>query len=123
MTTPSVTSPPSTDYVARHRELTAGFRKLYRITPEVMTGFGTMHHGAAKDGALTRRTKELIALAIGICSQCDGCIAFHVHDALEAGATRAEIEETIGVAILMGGGPAAVYATDALEALEQFENQ
>lgn len=116
------TTPPSTDYVARHRELVSGFRELYRILPEVMTGFGTMHHGAAKDSVLSRGTKELIALAIGISTQCDGCIAFHVHDALEAGATRPEIEESIGVAILMGGGPAAVYATDALAALEQFEN-
>jgi alkylhydroperoxidase/carboxymuconolactone decarboxylase family protein YurZ len=52
---------------------------------------------------------------------CDGCIAFHVHDALEAGATRSDILDTIGVAVMMGGGPSVVYGTDAYRALEEFE--
>ena len=86
-----------------------------------MPGFAAMHRSAMEEGALTTATKELIALAIGICSNCDGCIAFHVHDALKAGASRVEIEETIGVAIMMGGGLAAVYGADAMVALDQFE--
>ena len=53
--------------------------------------------------------------------RCDGCIAFHVHDSLDAGATTAEISETIGVAVMMGGGPALVYGCEALEAVEQFQ--
>jgi len=63
------------------------------------------------------------ALGIGIAARCDGCIAYHVHDALRAGATRKEIVETIGVAIMMGGGPATMYGAQAFEALEQFETQ
>jgi len=113
----------TTNYVDRHRELMAGLSELGRIAPDVMQGFGALHKGAVQPGVLSSSTKELIALAIGICSQCDGCIAFHVHDALQAGATRPEIEEAIGVAVLMGGGPAAVYATDALAALDQFEKE
>jgi AhpD family alkylhydroperoxidase len=62
-----------------------------------------------------------MALSIAIAVRCEGCIAFHVHDAIAAGATRQEIVETIGVAVMMGGGPAAMYACDAFEALEQFE--
>lgn len=111
----------TTDFVQRHRELQDGFRRLRRTDSEVMSGFAALHGAAVADGVLPSRIKELIALAIGITSNCDGCIAFHVHDAIKAGATRAEIEEAIGVAILMGGGPAAVYASDALEALDQFE--
>lgn len=53
--------------------------------------------------------------------RCDGCVAYHVHDALEAGASRDEIVEVIGVAVLMGGGPAVVYGSEALEAVEQFQ--
>lgn len=109
------------DFVARHAELKQGFRTLYRQLPGPMAGFNGLHTAAVQDGALPRATKELIALAIGICGHCDGCIAFHVHDALKAGATRAEVEEAIGVAILMGGGAAAVYGSDAMTALEQFE--
>jgi alkylhydroperoxidase/carboxymuconolactone decarboxylase family protein YurZ len=52
---------------------------------------------------------------------CDGCIAFHTHDALRAGATPQEVLEALGIAVLMGGGPAAVYGWQALEALEQFQ--
>ncbi len=113
----------TTDYVQRHSELTEGFRRMRESSDEVMSGFGQLHRAAMAGGVLTTRTKELIALAISITSHCDGCISFHVHDAIRAGATRAEVEETVGVAVLMGGGPAAVYGADALTALDQFEAQ
>ncbi len=109
------------DFVQRHKELQDGLRKLRRAEPDVMSGFNALHGAAMADGALPTRIKELMALAISIASRCEGCIAFHVRDALKAGATRDEVEEAIGVAVLMGGGSAAVYASDALEALNQFE--
>jgi AhpD family alkylhydroperoxidase len=109
------------DAVARHRELVRGFAAIADAMPEVASGFDDLHGAALRDGALSKRTKELMALAISIAVRCDGCIAFHLHDALRAGATRAEIEETIGVAVLMGGGPSMVYGADAHRALAQFE--
>jgi AhpD family alkylhydroperoxidase len=95
--------------------------KLGNEIPGTVGGFRQLHKGSVAEGALNIKTKELIALAIAICVRCDGCIAFHVHDALKAGAERAEISETIGVAILMGGGPSVMYGCEAYEALEQFE--
>jgi AhpD family alkylhydroperoxidase len=59
-------------------------------------------------------------LAVGISAHCDGCVAYDVHDALAAGASRGEIIETIGVAIMMSGGPALVYGCEAREAIDQF---
>jgi AhpD family alkylhydroperoxidase len=94
---------------------------LGRSNPDIMGGFQMLHKAAGSDGALDAKTKELMALAIGIVVRCDGCIAFHVHDALEAGASEAEIADAIGVAIMMGGGPAVVYGSAALEALKQFQ--
>ena len=91
-------------------------------SPDIMSGFMRLHKSASTDGALSAKFKELIALAIGITVRCDGCIAFHVHDAVNAGASHEEIVEAIGVAIMMGGGPAVVYGSQALEALEQFES-
>jgi len=85
-----------------------------------MEGFGLLHKSAVQDGVLSNKVKELIALSIGISVRCDGCIAYHVHDALEAGASPKEIEETIGVAVMMGGGPSVVYGCQALDALEEF---
>lgn len=88
--------------------------------PTQMGAFTQLHKSATADGALSRKNKELIALGVAMTVNCDGCIAYHVKDALEAGATEEEIVETIGVVVMMGGGPAVVYGCQALEALEQF---
>jgi AhpD family alkylhydroperoxidase len=95
--------------------------KLGKELPGPMGGFAQLHKQAGADGALAAKIKELIALAIAVAVRCDGCIAFHTHDALKAGASRPEILEALGVAILMGGGPSVMYACEALEALEQFQ--
>jgi AhpD family alkylhydroperoxidase len=91
--------------------------------PATIAGFGQLHKAALEPKILSTKTKELIALAIGIAVHCDGCIAYHVCDALQAGASRQEISEATEVAIMMGGGPALVYGVQAFEALEQFEAQ
>ena len=93
---------------------------LHDAEPAVMDGFGALHTAAVAEGVLSTKTKELIALALGVHARCDGCIAFHVSAALRAGASRAEITEALGVAILMGGGPASVYAGEALAATEEM---
>jgi AhpD family alkylhydroperoxidase len=97
--------------------------KLRKTIPGTMAGFGKLHDGAMTPGALDAKQKELIALGIGIASRCDGCIAFHVHEALANGATPEEIDETIGVAVLMGGGPVLMYGLHAHDALEQYAGQ
>lgn len=109
------------DYPKRHKEIATGMTAMGKEIPETMRAFRELHHAAASDGVLDAKTKELIALAIAVNVRCDGCIAFHVNDALKAGATRDEILEALGVAILMGGGPAMMYAVDAVQAVEQFE--
>lgn len=110
-----------TDFPALRTQLRQGYRDLNTELPDTMAGFGSLHRAAMAEGALPSAVKELMAMAIGISTRCDGCIALHLHDALRAGATREQVVEAIGVAVLMGGGPASVYATDALRALEQFE--
>jgi len=91
-------------------------------SPDIMSGFMQLHRAGSADGALSGKIKELIALGIAICVRCDGCIACHIHDAVKVGATHDEIVDTIGVAILMGGGPSVVYGSQALEALKEFED-
>jgi len=110
----------TTDYPQRRTELVAGLAALSAAQPAAMTGFGKLHKSAVAPAELSTATKELIALSIGVASQCDGCIAFHVHDAVEAGVTEGQLTEALSVAVLMGGGPAAVYAADALTAYRQF---
>lgn len=96
-------------------------KELGKGIPKVMSANARLHDAVVADGALSYKTKELMALAIGISVRCDGCIAYHVNAALQAGATYEEIVETIGVAIMMGGGPSVMYGTEALEAYQELQ--
>lgn len=90
------------------------------VAAETAAGFTALHRAAMSEGALDVKTKELIALGIGISKQCIDCIGFHVIAAKKAGATREDVTETISVAIMMGGGPAYMYGAKALAAFDQL---
>ncbi len=109
-----------TPYPDRLKNFEKQSRNLSSAQPSVMKAFWELHTTSMAPGALSTKTKELIALAISVATHCDDCIAHHTNDALEAGATRAEVADALGVAVLMGGGTCVVYATHAIEALEQF---
>lgn len=109
------------DYVGYYGKLQKLSAKLSRELRGTMTGFTQLRVAATTEGALDLKTKSLVALAIGVTAHCDGCIAYHIYDALRAGASREEIMEAVGVAIFMGGGPAMVYGCEVLAALDQFE--
>jgi AhpD family alkylhydroperoxidase len=113
--------PSTLSYPAYLTQLKRGIRTLAASQVETMQGFTALHRATMRPGALDAKTKELIALAIGVATRCDECIAFHTHDALRAGATEAEIMETLGVAVLMGGGPSVMYATQVIKAMQEFQ--
>ncbi|MEO1060108.1 MAG: carboxymuconolactone decarboxylase family protein [Actinomycetota bacterium] len=110
-----------THYPSYRKQLIGGLAAMRADAPDVMTAFNELHRASLADGSLSTATKELIALAIGVAARCEGCIAFHVSAALRAGATREQIVEALGVAVMMGGGPATMYAAEAFAALEQYE--
>lgn len=110
----------SKSYPEITKRIVGGIKQLRKDIPETMQGFSAMAGAAGKDGALDAKTKELIALAIGVASRCDGCIGFHMDALVKLGATKAEIQETLGMAVYMGGGPSLMYAADAMIAYEQF---
>ncbi|MBR0856465.1 carboxymuconolactone decarboxylase family protein [Bradyrhizobium liaoningense] len=105
------------------RQISAKMRKLRNDIPDTMKAFSALAQAATRDGALDRKTKELIALALGVAAHCDGCIGFHAEALIKLGATRQEVEETLGMAVYMGGGPSLMYAADAIAAYEQFQQQ
>ena len=109
-----------TDYVATHQHLEERLVQFGKEMPGPMTGFARLHKKAVEDGALSAKTKELMALAISIAVHCEGCIVYHVHDAVAAGATRQELLETLGVGLLMSGGPGSIYVALAMDAIDQF---
>ncbi|MBF6149109.1 alkylhydroperoxidase [Nocardia sp. 852002-20019_SCH5090214] len=111
---------PSRHGAAVLQELSPQHRALRHAIPEVYKGFGELSKAAFAPGAIDRKTKELIALAIGVVEGCDGCIASHGQAAARAGATRQEAAEAIGVTFLMHGGPATIYGARAYEAFCEF---
>ena len=88
--------------------------------PEVAKGFAELAKAAIEPRALDSKTKELIALAVGITARCDGCLAYHARAAARLGATREEILDVIGVSVYMGGGPSMIYGAEALAAFDGF---
>lgn len=95
-------------------------RALRKAIPDVYKGFRELHHASFAAGALDVKTKELIAMAIGVTEACDGCIASHAQAAARAGASRQEAAEAIGVTFLMNGGPASIYGPRAYDAFCEF---
>jgi AhpD family alkylhydroperoxidase len=104
----------------RLRSFEKNVRDLSKAQPDIMKVFWELRKAAVATNALNTKTKELIALAISVATQCDDCIVHHVYDVLKAGATKEEITDALGVAILMGGGRSVVYATHTIEAVNQF---
>ena len=106
-------------YLSTASQNLASYRKA---APCAAKGFGALSQSALVDGVIELKQKELMCIAIGIAKQCDDCIGFHVKAAIQTGATREELAETISVAIYMGGGPSFMYGAKALEAFDQFSS-
>jgi AhpD family alkylhydroperoxidase len=108
------------DYAQLASEISANLSPLRKGQPAVMKAFNELGRAALATGALEEKTKELMALAIGIAVRCDGCIAFHMRTLVKLGVSRAEVEETLALSVYMGGGPSLMYAANAMAAYEQF---
>ncbi|ABC37292.1 carboxymuconolactone decarboxylase family protein [Burkholderia thailandensis E264] len=107
-----------------YRELTGEvatqMRALRKTQPDLMSAFAALAAAGTKEGALGKKTRELVALGIAIASRCDDCIGFHVQTLVKLGTTRAEFEDLLATAVYMGGGPSMMYAAHALKAFEEF---
>lgn len=110
----------SKDFKEIANDVVAGVGLLQNGAPDAVKAFGALAIAATASKSIDTKTKELMALAIGIAVHCDGCVAFHTKMAHQHGATREEVAETVALAVYMGGGPAAVYGGDALRAYDQF---
>lgn len=107
-------------YKETAKEIGTKLKEFGKRIPETMQGFNQMARATHADGALDAKTKELIAIAIGIAARCEGCLAFHAQACVKLGVTRAEFEEMLQVAAYMGGGPSLMTAAEAMLAYEEF---
>ncbi|MGA9420796.1 MAG: carboxymuconolactone decarboxylase family protein [Rhodanobacteraceae bacterium] len=108
------------DWKSLIENMNAGVHSLHQGSPEMMKSFNQMARAAHSGSSLDGKTKELLALALGVSTRCVPCIAYHAEGAVKQGATREEILESLSMAIFMGAGPSAMYAAEALEAFDQF---
>ncbi len=108
------------NYLALTKDISKNLATLRADLPEVMKGFSELARAATQNGALDKKTKELIALALGVAVRCDGCIGFHTQALVKLGASKAEVEEVLGMAVYMGGGPSLMYSANAISAFEEF---
>jgi AhpD family alkylhydroperoxidase len=92
---------------------------LYGLIPEVMKGYATLSAAAMAGGELSVGVKELLALAIAVTRECDGCIVAHARGAVRAGVTRQQVAEAMGVAVVMNGGPGTVWGPRALAVYDE----
>ncbi len=102
------------------QDINQALQPLRKESADAMTGFSALAKAAMAGGVISELNKELIALAISVSVHCDGCIGFHVKSLVRLGATREQINETLAVAIYMGGGPSLMYAAEVLRAFDEF---
>jgi AhpD family alkylhydroperoxidase len=102
--------------IAKRRK--AAHAKLLALDSKVYRAFLNLQEAAFADGALPRKTKELIALGISVVDNCESCMQWHIEQAAQAGASMREVLEAVEVAIEMAGGPATVSARFALEVMD-----
>ncbi len=109
-----------TSYKQLTQGISSNLAQLRQTQADVMKGFGDLGKAAMTGGALD--AKELIALAIGVATHCEGCIGFHSKALAQMGASLEEVHEALGVAIYMGGGPSVMYAANAVAAFNEFKS-
>lgn len=110
----------ATPYTDLTRGISAELAKLRTEMPDTLRGFSALAKGATQDGALDKKTKELIAIALSVAGRCDPCIGFHVQTYVQLGGTRAELADALGMAVYMGGGPSLMYAAKTSAAFDEF---
>lgn len=109
------------EHAALMQNINASLSPFRKSQSGAMQGFAQLAKSAMTEGQISAKTKELIALAIGITQHCSGCIAFHVKALIGLGCTRQELEEMLTICVYMGGGPALMYAAEALKAWETMQ--
>jgi AhpD family alkylhydroperoxidase len=86
-----------------------------QLIPEADRAFWAFKREIFEEGALDRKTKELIAVAVSSMLRCRHCTRSHIQAAFKAGASRAEVAETLSVLWVIGSGVQVVWNKDGFE--------
>jgi len=105
------------DWLDYRKHLLGRIGEFGKRSPGTLQGYQALSKAGAATGHLDAKTRELIALAVAVTRQCDGCITTHVDAALRHGVTREELVEALGVAIAVNAGAALVYSARVMDAV------
>jgi AhpD family alkylhydroperoxidase len=105
------------EWNAYQQQVATNVAEIGKLSPDIVRGYRQLSEAGLKTAHLDAKTRELIALAVGVTRQCDGCIVTHTDLALKQGATREEIVEALGVAIAVNAGAALVYSSRVMDAI------
>jgi AhpD family alkylhydroperoxidase len=111
------------DWNEYQKQIGAQLAQFMKLTPDSVRGYQTLSAANAKDSKLGAKVRELISLAVAVTTHCDGCITIHTDKALQAGATREEIAEALGVAMAMNAGSALTYSLRTLDAVDAHSSK
>jgi AhpD family alkylhydroperoxidase len=104
------------DWNEYHKQILAVTGEIGKISPEIIRGYRGLSEAGIKTSILGAKTRELIAIAVAVTRECDGCITVHTDAAVKQGATREEIVEVLGVAIAVNAGAALVFSARVMDA-------
>lgn len=104
------------DWNIYRKQLAEAVGGMSKLSPDTLRGYVQLSSAGTKTAHLDTKTRELIALAVGVTRQCDGCIAVHTDLAVKNGASQDEVMEALGVAIAVNAGAALVYSARAMDA-------
>ena len=107
-------------YKQKTADIRSELRVLHKLNPETAKGFQALSAGAMTDGALDKKNREFVALAIAVTQRCEPCVNLHVEALMKAGASREELGSVLAMCVQMGGGPALMYCAHALAAWDEF---
>ncbi len=111
------------DWNEYHAQILKTIAEIGRTSPDIVRGYRTLSDAGKKADLLGPKVRELIALAVAVTVECDGCIVVHTDAALKAGATEEEIIEALGVAVAVKAGSALIFSTRVLDAVKEKSDQ
>ena len=106
------------DWSAYRDQINAAVKEIRTANPEIVKAYAGLHHANSASAHLDAKTRELIALAVAVSLRCDGCINAHTDGAIKAGASKEEIVDALGVAIMVNAGAAMVYSARTIDAFD-----
>lgn len=112
--------PDNDSQIHKIRSLRKEAQDFFIKRSEVYRAFLRMEELTFRDGALSKKEKELIAIGISVAVNCESCLEWHINQAFRSGATDAEILEAVEVGIEMSGGPGTVASRFAMKVMKSL---